>query len=413
MTDPRAFPLRDKRVVLGVGGGIAAYKAAELVRLLTKAGASVRVMMTRGATEFVTPLTFQTLSGHPVATELFDLTQESEIGHIQLADEADLVIIAPATADLIGRLAAGLGDDLVATVLLATRAPILVAPSMNVNMWQNPLVDENLRRLVDVRGVKVAAPGVGFLACRWVGPGRLAEPADIVEHAGRMLVTHDLAGVRVAVTAGPTHEDIDPVRFLANRSSGRMGYAIARAAAARGADVTLVSGPTSLADPLGVDTVRVRSALEMQDAIPARQDLVVMAAAVADYKMRSIAAGKLKKESLGDSPALELSRNPDILSNLATRVGRPVLVGFAAETTDVEENALRKLTTKGCDLVVANDVSARDAGFEVETNRVTIVGPGEAVERLPLATKDEVAHLVLDRAAPLLKRATGTSRTPS
>ncbi len=411
MTDSRAFPLSDKRVVLGVGGGIAAYKAAELVRLLTKAGASVRVMMTRAATEFVTPLTFQTLSGHPVATELFDLTQESEIGHIQLADQTDLVILAPATADLIGRVAAGLGDDLVTTVLLATRAPILVAPSMNVNMWQNPLVEANLRRLVDVRGMMVAAPGVGFLACRWVGPGRLAEPADIVEHAGRMLIPHDLAGVRVAVTAGPTHEDIDPVRFLANRSSGKMGFAIARAAAARGADVTLVSGPTSLPDPLGVETVRVRSALEMMDAIPASPDVVVMAAAVADYKMREIAVGKLKKETLGDTPALHLSRNPDILTELSRgRTVRPVLVGFAAETSDVEENALRKLNTKGCDLVVANDVSAKDAGFEVDTNRITIVGPGDAVERLPLATKDEVAHVVLDRVRPLL---TGTSRTPS
>ncbi|HKA90762.1 MAG TPA: bifunctional phosphopantothenoylcysteine decarboxylase/phosphopantothenate--cysteine ligase CoaBC [Haliangiales bacterium] len=412
MADSRAFPLRDRRVVLGVGGGIAAYKAAELVRLLTKAGASVRVMMTRGATEFVAPLTFQTLSGHLVATELFDLTQESEIGHIQLADQADLVILAPATADLIGRAAAGLGDDIVATVLLATRAPILIAPSMNVNMWENPLVQANLRRLMDVRGAKVAAPGVGFLACRWVGPGRLAEPADIVEHAGRMLIPHDLAGVRVAVTAGPTHEDIDPVRFLGNRSSGRMGYAIARAAAARGADVTLVSGPTALADPLGVETVRVRSALEMMDAIPASPDVVVMAAAVADYKMREIAVGKLKKEALGDSPALHLSRNPDILTELArARTGRPVLVGFAAETSDVEENALRKLNTKGSDLVVANDVSAKDAGFEVDTNRVTIVGPGDAVERLPLATKDEVAHVVLDRAAALLSTK-GTSRTP-
>jgi phosphopantothenoylcysteine decarboxylase/phosphopantothenate--cysteine ligase len=405
MTDLRAFPLKDQRIVLGVGGGIAAYKAAELVRLLTKAGASVHVMMTRGATEFVTPLTFQTLSGHPVATELFDLTQESEIGHIQLADQADLVILAPATADLIGRLAAGLGDDLVATVMLATRAPILLAPSMNVNMWQNPLVEDNLRRLVSVRGVHVAAPGVGFLACRWVGPGRLAEPADIVEHAGRLLVPHDLTGVRVAVTAGPTHEDIDAVRFLANRSTGKMGYAIARAAAARGAIVTLVSGPTSLPEPLGVEVVRVRSAVEMMDAIPVGPDMVVMAAAVADYRMREVASGKLKKDKLGESPALELSRNPDILTELARgRVTRPVLVGFAAETSDVEENAIRKLNTKGCDLVVANDVSARDAGFEVDTNRVTIVGPGDSIERLPLATKDEVAHAVLDRAIPLLRR---------
>ena len=401
MTDPRAVPLHGKRIVLGVGGGIAAYKAAELLRLFTKAGAEVRVAMTRAATEFVTPLTFQTLSGHPVATELFDLTQESEIGHIQLADQTDLIVVAPATADLIARAAAGMGDDLVTTVLLATRAPILFCPSMNVNMWENPLVKENLARLVTVRGVNVVAPGSGFLACRWVGPGRLAEPADIVEHAGRLLTPHDLAGVRVAVTAGPTHEAIDTVRFLGNRSSGKMGYALARAAAARGAEVTLVSGPTALADPLGVTVRRVSSALEMKDALPAA-DVVVMAAAVADYRMGEIAGGKLKKSDLGDTPALQLRKNPDLLHELGHRLGRPVLVGFAAETSDVEQNALKKLHTKGCDIVVANDVSARDAGFEVDTNRVTIVGPGEAVEHLPLGSKDEVAHQVLDRVLPLL-----------
>ena len=401
MTDPRAVPLHGKRIVLGVGGGIAAYKAAELLRLFTKAGAEGRVAMTRAATEFVTPLTFQTLSGHPVATELFDLTQESEIGHIQLADQTDLIVVAPATADLIARAAAGMGDDLVTTVLLATRAPILFCPSMNVNMWENPLVKENLARLVTVRGVNVVAPGSGFLACRWVGPGRLAEPADIVEHAGRLLTPHDLAGVRVAVTAGPTHEAIDTVRFLGNRSSGKMGYALARAAAARGAEVTLVSGPTALADPLGVTVRRVSSALEMKDALPAA-DVVVMAAAVADYRMGEIAGGKLKKSDLGDTPALQLRKNPDLLHELGHRLGRPVLVGFAAETSDVEQNALKKLHTKGCDIVVANDVSARDAGFEVDTNRVTIVGPGEAVEHLPLGSKDEVAHQVLDRVLPLL-----------
>jgi phosphopantothenoylcysteine decarboxylase/phosphopantothenate--cysteine ligase len=402
VTDPRAVPLQGKRIVLGVGGGIAAYKAAELLRLFTKAGADVRVAMTRAATEFVTPLTFQTLSGHPVATELFDLTQESEIGHIQLADHTDLIVIAPATADLIARAAAGMGDDLVMTLLLATRAPILLCPSMNVNMWENPLVRDNLARLVTVRGVKVVAPGSGFLACRWVGPGRLAEPADIVEHAGRLLTPQDLDGVRVAVTAGPTHEAIDPVRFLGNRSSGKMGYALARAAAARGAKVTLVSGPTALADPLGVAVRRVSSALEMKDALPAA-DVVVMAAAVADYRMGEIAGGKLKKSDLGDTPALHLRKNPDLLSELGHRLGRPVLVGFAAETSDVEQNALKKLQTKGCDIVVANDVSARDAGFEVDTNRVTLVGPGEAVEHLAFGTKDAIAHQVLDRVLPLLK----------
>lgn len=417
--DGRATPLQGKRIVLGVAGGIAAYKAAELLRLLTKAGADVRVVMTRAATEFIRPLTFQTLSGHPVHTELFDLDQESEIGHIKLADTADLLIVAPATADLIARMAAGMGDDLLTTVVLATKAPVLLAPAMNVNMWEHPLVVANLRRLVDVAGAFVVGPGEGFLACRWTGPGRLAEPADIVETAGRLLVPKDWAGRRVLVTAGPTHEAIDAVRYLANRSSGKMGYAIARAAAARGAEVTLVSGPTALPAPLGVEVVRVASAEEMGEATSGRaaeSDVVVMAAAVADFRMQNIAAGKLKKEEMGETPRLDLRRNPDVLAELGRRnaglaVGmrRPTLVGFAAETAEMARGARQKLATKGCDLVVANDVSQTDAGFEVDTNRVTLFGPGDAAVELPLATKDEVAHLILDRVLAIR----GTSRTPS
>jgi phosphopantothenoylcysteine decarboxylase/phosphopantothenate--cysteine ligase len=416
--DWRAFPLRGKRIVLGVAGGIAAYKAAELVRLFVKAEAEVRVVMTRNAQEFVGKLTFQTLSGHPVSTDLFDLGQESEISHIQLADRADLVVIAPATADVIAKMAAGICDDLLTTLLLATRATTLLAPSMNVNMWQHPITQANLRKLVDTGRVQVVGPGDGFLACRWTGPGRLAEPADIVEAAGRLLTPRDLEGRRVIVTAGPTHEPIDSVRYISNRSSGKMGYAIARAAAARGADVVLVSGPTSLAPPLGVEVVRVGSALELGDATSSRAaeaDVIVMTAAVADFRMQTIAKGKLKKEELGETPRLDLTRNPDVLAELAKRrrdtAGRrPVLVGFAAEVNDVEARARGKLATKGCDLVVANDVSAPDAGFEVDTNRVTIVGPGDTVANLPLATKDEIAHLVIDRFRPLL---TGNARTPS
>ncbi len=416
--DPREAPLRGKHVVLGVAGGIAAYKGAEVLRLLTTAGADVRVVMTHAATEFIRPLTFQTLSGHPVHTELFDLDRESEIGHIKLADQADLIVVAPATADLIARMAAGMGDDLLTTVALATKAPILLAPSMNVNMWQHPLVEANLRRLVEVAGVRVAAPGTGFLACRWTGPGRLAEPADIVELAGRMVTEQDLAGRRVLVTAGPTHEAIDAVRYLANRSSGKMGYAIARAAAARGAQVTLISGPTALATPLAVDVVRVASAIEMGDATRGRAqaaDVVVMAAAVADFRMESISSGKLKKEELGETPRLDLRRNPDVLAELGTaRAGggkRPILVGFAAETIDLERGARTKLATKGCDLVVANDVSQKDAGFEVDTNRVTLVGPGDETIALPLASKDAVAHRVLDRVLEI--SATGSARKSS
>ena len=399
----RANPLEGKRVVLGVAGGIAAYKAAELCRLFVKAGAEVRVIMTRAATEFIRELTFQTLTGHPVHTELFDLDRESEIGHIKLADQADLLVVAPATADVIARLAAGMGDDLLTTVALATKAPLLLAPSMNVNMWNHPLLQANLHRLVDVAGAAVVAPGVGFLACRWVGPGRLAEPADIVEHAGRLLLPQDLLGRRILVTAGPTHEAIDAVRYIANRSSGKMGYAVARAAAARGAAVTLVSGPTAQPVPLGVDAVRVGTAAEMGEATSGRaadSDVVIMAAAVGDFRMASVTPGKLKKEELGETPRLDLKRNPDVLADLGRRAfpgRRPVLVGFAAETEELHRGAKSKLVTKGCDLVVANDVSQKDAGFEVDTNRVTLVGPGDAVLELPLASKDEVAHHVLDR----------------
>jgi len=402
--DPRAHPLQGKTVVLGVTGGIAAYKAAELTRLLVKAGADVHVVMTRAATEFVRELTFQTLSGHPVATELFDLTQESEIGHIRLADKAHLVLIAPATANVIARLAAGMGDDLLTTIALATKAPLLIAPAMNVNMWENPLTRANVMRLVEVAKAQVVGPGAGFLACRWTGPGRLAEPADIVEAAARLLTPKDLARKRILVTAGPTHEAIDAVRFIANRSSGKMGYAMARAAAARGADVTLVSGPTSIAAPLGVALVPVASALELAEAtrgLAAESDVVVMAAAVADFRMVKIEPKKLKKESMGETPHLELRRNPDILAELgrarATGARRPFLVGFAAETHDLLSLARAKLATKGCDLIVANDVSDKEAGFEVDTNRVTLLGPGDERIELPLASKDEVAHQVWDR----------------
>src|SRR5215468_1953599 len=316
--DPRAHPLQGKIVVLGICGGIAAYKAAELVRLLVKAGADVHVVMTRAAREFIGELTFQTLSGHPVATELFSLTQESEIGHIRLADKAHLLLVAPATADVIARMAAGMGDDLLTTVALATKAPVLLAPAMNVNMWEHPITRANVERLVGF-GVQVVGPGSGFLACRWTGPGRLAEPADIVEAAARLLTPKDLAGKRVLVTAGPTHEAIDAVRFIANRSSGKMGYAIARAAAARGATVTLVSGPTAIPAPLGVDVVGIASALDLAEATRAHageSDVVVMAAAVGDFRMQQIEPKKIKKESLGETPHLELRRNPDVLAEL-------------------------------------------------------------------------------------------------
>ena len=404
--DPAA-PLDGAEVVLCVGGGIAAYKACELTRLLTKAGAKVQVAMTRRAQTFVGPLTFGALTGRPVFTDLFDLTQESEIGHIQVADRADLVIVAPATANLLARLAAGGADDVVSAVCLATKAPVLLAPSMNVNMWGHPLTQANVRRLVDVGGARVVGPGDGFLACRWVGPGRLAEPADIVEAAGRVLAPQDLAGRRVVVTAGPTHEPIDPVRYLGNRSTGKMGYALARAAARRGAAVTLIAGPTSLPDPVGLDVVHVEDAVAMGAALEAHAwtaHAVVMAAAVADFRPRAPSARKLKRSELG-APRLELDANPDLLAGLgAARKERgrgPLLVGFAAETHDVVAYARGKLASKGCDLVVANDVTAPGAGFAVDTNHVTLVEAGSTTE-LAKGDKAAVAHRIWDRIAALL-----------
>lgn len=404
-----AQPLAGKQLVLGVSGGIAAYKAVELLRLLTKAGAEVQVVMTDRATEFVGALTFQALSGRNVFTDMFSLTQESEIGHIQVADGADLIVLAPATANTIARLAAGFADDPLAAVCLATRAPVLLAPSMNVNMWNNPITQANLRRLIDVAGMTVVGPGTGFLACRWTGPGRLAEPADIVEAAARVLTANDLAGTRVVVSAGPTREAVDPVRFLSNRSTGKMGYALAQAAARRGASVTLVSGPVAIAPPLGIEVIDVVTARDMFDAVTERAgdaDVVVMAAAVADYAPASTAPEKLKKRA--GALSLELSRTADILHHLGhqlkeRRVGgrRPILIGFAAETEAVVDNARAKLAAKKCDMVIANDVSLDDAGFAVDTNRVTIV-TATAQDELGLLSKDEVAHAIWDRVRALL-----------
>lgn len=407
--DERAQPLRGRNAVVGVGGGIAAYKAVELVRLLVKAGASVRVAMTARAREFVGALTFQTLSGRPVMTDLFDLTQESEIGHIQVADGADLIIVAPATANLIARMAAGMADCPVSAVVLAATAPVLLAPSMNVNMWNNPMTRANVRRLVSEAGFHVVGPGEGFLACRWTGPGRLAEPADIAEAASHILTAKDLSGRRVLVTAGPTWEAIDPVRVLANRSSGRMGFALARAAARRGAAVHLVHGPVALDPPIGVEAEPVESALEMAAATrraAESADVVVMAAAVADFRPAETAPHKRKKRDMGASPGLALARNPDILAELGQARAergsrRPLLVGFAAETQRLVEEARAKLTGKRCDLVVANDVGQPDAGFSVETNRVVLVeAAGERA--LSLASKDEVSHAILDRVVEML-----------
>jgi phosphopantothenoylcysteine decarboxylase/phosphopantothenate--cysteine ligase len=393
--------LQGKEIVLGVTGGIAAYKAVELLRLLTKAGASVHVMMTRSATEFVTPLTFQTLSRHPVHTELFNLISEQEIGHIALADRADLVIVAPATANIIGKVAGGIADDLLSTTIMATKAPILFAPAMNVNMYQNPMYLANEEKL-RWHGYHIVAPVKGFLACGWEGEGKLPDPQVIVVEAEAALTPKDLAGQRLLLTAGPTREEIDPVRFVSNHSSGKMGYALARAAYRRGAQVTLVSGPTCLADPHGVETVRVETALEMRDAVLARageSTIIIKAAAVADYRPQRRAVQKIKKTA--GRMVLELQQNPDILAELGSKKNRFLLVGFAAESGELLHNAAKKLAEKNLDLIVANDISCEGAGFNVDTNIVKLLFRDGRVEELPLMGKDELADVILDRVAAL------------
>lgn len=409
--DP-ARPLDGARIVVGVAGGIAAYKAAELVRLFDKAGAIVDVAMTARAQKFVGAMTFQALTRRPVFTDLFSLTEEATIGHIQLADAADLVVIAPATANSIARLAAGMADDAVTAIALATRSPVLLAPSMNVNMWNHPLTRANLQRLVDVAHVRVVGPGDGFLACRWTGPGRLAEPADIVEAAAHVLSEQDLVGKRLVVTAGPTFEPIDPVRFVGNRSSGKMGIAIAAAGQRRGADVTLILGPSAIAPPVGVTTSHVETAAQLQwalDSAAKEADIVVMTAAVGDYRPAREAKEKLKRGKLGQKLPLELVANPDLLAELgAKREGsRPLLVGFAAETGDVIANAQAKLAAKKCDLIVANDVSEPGAGFAVDTNHVTLVDHAGAEDVAP-GTKAVVAHRIIDRVVAMLATETRT-----
>jgi phosphopantothenoylcysteine decarboxylase/phosphopantothenate--cysteine ligase len=401
--------LQGRNLVLGVTGGISAYKGAELCRLLRKAGADVHVVMTRAAAEFIPPLTLQTLSGNPVGRELFDLGQEAQIGHIRLADEADLVVVAPATADSIARFAAGMADDLLSAVLLATRAPVLLAPAMNVNMWENPLTQANLARLVKTGRVTTVGPDAGELACGWIGAGRLVDPAEILAAIERLLApqSRPLGGRRVVVTAGPTFEPIDDVRFLGNRSSGKMGFAVAAAAAALGAEVTLVAGPVALATPAGVSRrIDVESALEMQKALrgaAAGADVVVMAAAVADFRPAARVAGKLSRRT--DAPSLSLAANPDLLAELGrTRQGgRPLLIGFAAETEgDLVERARAKLAEKRCDVIAANDVSTPGLGFNSDRNALTLVFADGKVVPLPAAAKEALAQSLWAAVLPLV-----------
>jgi len=394
--------------VLGVTGCIGAYKACEVLRELQRRDVDVRVAMTAAATRFVTPMTFEALSHHPVFHDQWALGVNGDIRHVSLADEAELLLVAPATANILGKFARGIADDVLSTLYLATRAAVVVAPAMNVNMFEHPVVQENLA-ILRARGVGVVAPGTGYLACGWLGKGRLAEVGEIVDAAMAALARRrDLEGETVLVTAGPTVEDIDPVRFVSNRSSGRMGYRLAEAARDRGAKVILVSGPTSLPAPRGVEVVAVRSADEMQKAVSARvgpATVVIAAAAVSDYRPASPSGSKLKKTNGGVT--LDLVRTPDILEGLGTAKGGRLLVGFAAETEDLLANAKKKLEAKNLDLVVANDVTATGSGFGGDTNAVVMLRRDGGRAEVPLASKREVAERILDevRAARAAARA--------
>ncbi len=389
--------LRGKKVVLCVSGGIAAYKSAFLTRELMKRGALVKVVMTRSAQEFVTPLTFRTLTEEEVVLDTFQETA-GEILHIALARWADLVVVAPATANVIGKMALGIADDFLSTFMLAVRAPILVCPAMNTNMLTHPAVENNMETLRQ-RGVRISAPGVGKLACKEEGAGRLADVSDIMEEIECMLNPQDLKGVRFLITASRTEEYFDPVRCLTNRSSGKMGFAVAVAARRRGGEVCLISGPSDEPDPAGVEMVRVVSALDMREAVLNRfavNHVVIKAAAVSDFRPALPQSDRKIKRGEAE-PLIRLEMNPDILAELGRLKTHQCLVGFAAETTDLLENAMSKIRSKQLDFIVANDVSEKGSGFRSETNRVKIIDRDGAVETLPMMDKIEVGHEILSR----------------
>ncbi len=397
--------IKDKTIVVGVTGGIAAYKAAELVRLLIMEGANIFVAMTEHATKFISSLTFEALTGNQVLTHMFD--QEGvALQHITWAQKTDLIVVAPATANFIGKMAAGIADDFLSTLMIAATVPVLVCPAMNNHMFANQVVQENIEK-IQKRGYEVMMPAKGSLACRSEGRGRLPEPWDILERIKAILTPKDLGGIRILVTAGPTMEPLDPVRYITNRSSGKMGYAIAKAAARRGADVILVSGPTAIEAPGGVRLLPVKTAEEMRNAVMDccdSCDVVIKAAAVADYRPREPQVQKIKKTE--QRLAIELERTPDILGELGKVKEKSgiILVGFAAETQDLLENAKNKLEKKNLDMIVANDVSRTDAGFEVDTNQVKLIYKDGTIEDLPLMTKDEVAENILDRIKKFLDK---------
>ena len=402
--------LKGKKIVLGITGGIAAYKAAELTRALVKEGAQVRVIMTKNATEFISPLTLQTLSNNIVHTEMYLPSEQYDMAHITLAEFADAFVIAPATGNIIGKIASGIADDLLSTTVMAAHKPTLICPAMNDKMLANPIVQENIKKLKNNKYV-IMESGVGELACKTRGAGRLPEIPEIVEEIEKLLTPQNLVGQRILITAGPTEEPLDPVRFITNLSSGKMGYALARVARRHGAQVTLITGPTNLSLPSVDNIINVRTAQEMHKAVMdnyKKASVIIKAAAVADYRPKVIAKDKIKKD---DKPRLiELARNPDIIAEVGKDKKNIVLVGFAMETKDLLANAREKLKEKNMDLIVANSLREEGAGFQTDTNKITILDRDGDIQSMPIMTKIEAAEKIMERVAGLLKKKSGSKK---
>ena len=399
--------LQNKEIIMGVTGGIAAYKTAELVRILTRRNAHVHVVMTKNAMEFVKPLTFQTLSGNSVTSDMFTLFTGSKIGHIALADIADQMVIVPATANIIGKVANGIADDFLTTMIMATTVPVLFVPSMNTKMWESSIVQGNIEKLRQ-NGYEFMEPASGDLACGWQGKGRLPTLEDIVEKMEDIFTDKDLTDERILVTAGPTMEFIDPVRCITNRSSGKMGYAVAKVARRRGAEVILVTGRTALPPPrMDIQIIAVTTAQEMRNAVMKHQkrcSIIIKAAAVADYRCRNENCQKIKKRNGDEDITLELTRNPDILEELGKIKGNRIVVGFAAETENLIENAREKLKRKNLDLIVANDVTKAGIAFGSDNNEVVIIDSSGRTKEVPILDKDKVAYIILDSVKRLIKK---------
>lgn len=398
--------LKDKTIVLGVTGGIAVYKAADLVSRLKKLNANVEVVMTEGAAEFVTPLTFQTMSGNQVHKEMFNEIVNYDVEHISLAQKADIILIAPATANSIGKIANGIADNLLTTIVMASTAKVVFAPAMNTIMYQNPIVKSNIEKLKTL-GYDFIQPGVGLLACGDYGEGKMAEPADIVEYIISSFVPKDLLGKKIVVTAGPTMEPLDPVRYMTNHSSGKMGYSIAKEAADRGADVVLISGPTTIAPPKGIEFLRVKTTEDMLNAVSkhfSSCDVLIKSAAPVDYRPETVSPTKIKKkEDEKDGLVIKYIKNPDIAAYFGKKKENQVMVGFAAETDNLHEYAMEKLKKKNFDFIVANDVTKVGAGFNVDTNIVTIVDKDGKETDYPMMNKREVARVILDKVKYILE----------